>query len=194
MILEYHKALTDKDCQLLLEAAEPSFEKAGTLGENWKVFDTETKKLKQYRTAENSFLPRDSRISKRIFNLLYDTTDCLPSQMENITVVKYNIGGEYKNHHDAFFDTEEYYASIIARGGNRIKTALFYLNDDFTGGETIFPLIETTIKPEKGKLIIWDNMINGELYKESLHAGLPVKTGIKYIAVVFIREKDFVLS
>ena len=42
------------------------------------------------------------------------------------------------------------------------------------------------------KLVIWDNMLEGKIYQEGHHAGLPVKTGIKYIAVIFIREKDFV--
>ena len=192
MILEYHKALSEKDCQLLIETAEPLFERAGTLGENYETFDEETQTMKKYRTAENAFLPRESRISKRIFNFIYDVADCLPSQMENITVIKYNVGGEYKIHHDSFFETEEYYADITANGGNRIKTALIYLNDDFTGGETTFPYLETIIKPEKGKLVIWDNMLEGKIYQEGHHAGLPVKTGIKYIAVIFIREKDFV--
>ena len=110
---------------------------------------------------------------------------------EEIHIVKYEIGGEYKPHHDFFHVTEDYAAEHIANGGNRIKSALIYLNDDFEGGETEFPELNIIVKPELGKLVIWDNMVDGKLDYTSIHAGLPVKSGIKYIAVVFIRENNF---
>jgi prolyl 4-hydroxylase len=113
--------------------------------------------------------------------------------MEGTHVVKYQIGGEYKGHHDFFHPGEGYYENEIKRGGQRTKTALVYLNDDFTGGETEFPNISRMIKPLKGKLVIWDNMNDaGQLNYDSFHAGLPVISGVKYIAVIWIREGRFI--
>lgn len=64
----------------------------------------------------------------------------------------------------------------------RFLICMFYLNDDFTGGETVFgseTKINYTIIPEKGKIVIftpfWDNP----------HAGLPLIEGTKYIANVY---------
>ena len=50
---------------------------------------------------------------------------------------------------------------------------LFYLNDDFTGGETQFS--DTLISPRKGDILIFPPMW---MYP---HAGLPVTGGTKYI-------------
>lgn len=56
----------------------------------------------------------------------------------------------------------------------RYLSFLFYLNDDFTGGETLF-YPDTKITPTKGSVVVFPPMW---MYP---HAGLPVKTGTKYI-------------
>jgi hypothetical protein len=41
-------------------------------------------------------------------------------------------------------------------------------------------------------MLIWRNMNeDGTLDTESFHAGLPVKTQTKYIAIVWVRENKF---
>jgi prolyl 4-hydroxylase len=53
--------------------------------------------------------------------------------------------------------------------------------------------LNITIKPEKNKMVIWDNLNQDEsLNYDSLHAGLPVKSGVKYIAIIWIRKNQFV--
>ena len=48
------------------------------------------------------------------------------------------------------------------------------------------------IKPETGKLVIWDNTLeDGSGDPNSLHAGLPVIAGTKYIAVIWIRGEKY---
>jgi len=182
MVHQYPTKFTLKDCQMMIEASQPTLNKAGVLG----------KEIDGYRKADGTWLPKDSFISKKVFHIIYELTGCKPEQMELVHIVKYEIGGEYKLHHDFFHVTEEYAAKHIVNGGNRIKTALIYLNDDFEGGETEFPQLKILVKPELGKLVIWDNMTNGEVDYTSIHAGLPVISGVKYIAVVFIREKELV--
>jgi len=181
MIYQYPNKFTFDDCQVMIEAALPTFVKAEVLGE----------KIDGYRKADSTWLPIHNPISKKVFHTIHELTNCKPEQMELIQIVKYGIGGEYKPHHDFFHITEDYAAEHIANGGNRIKTALIYLNDDFEGGETEFPKLNTIIAPELGKLVIWDNMVDDKLDYTSIHAGLPVKSGVKYIAVVFIRENNF---
>ena len=74
-------------------------------------------------------------------------------------------------------------------GASRQKTALIYLNVGFKGGETTFPKLNKIIKPEIGKLIVWDNIDDkGNEDSNSLHAGLPVEFGTKYIAVIWIKK------
>ena len=66
--------------------------------------------------------------------------------------------------------------------GPRYLTFLIYLNDNFEGGETIFPNINKKIKPEKGKAVIFKNIDENEnIIKQSLHGGEPVRSGQKWI-------------
>jgi len=73
--------------------------------------------------------------------------------------------------------------------GNRWKTAIMYLNDDYEGGETQFPSLDVTISGKQGDVLTWTNLNkNGSPNTDTLHAGLPVTKGTKYIVVTWIRQ------
>ena len=82
-----------------------------------------------------------------------------------------------EKHHDFFRDEDK---------NPRIATAITYLNEDFEGGETSFPLLNITIKPEKGSVLYFE--YNNEYKDMTLHSGDKVKSGTKYIATSWIRE------
>ena len=109
--------------------------------------------------------------------------------MERIHIVKYEVGGLYHEHCD-FFDNYE--REWVNEGGQRIKSVLIYLNDDFEGGETVFIDMCKIIKPERNKMVIWDNVLeDGSPDEESTHAGQPVTSGSKLICIVWIRERKY---
>lgn len=63
---------------------------------------------------------------------------------------------------------------------------LVYLNDDFEGGELVFPLQNSTIKPKKGTVVIFPTSY---LYP---HAVLPVFEGERYmVRMSYFFDKDF---
>ena len=81
-----------------------------------------------------------------------------------------------------------------------ILSSIVYLNDNFTEGETEFTKLNIKIKPKKGKALLFFNCnlhknsnITGlcDVIKNSEHAGLPVKSGEKWIANFWIRLKSF---
>lgn len=146
-----------------------------------------------YRVADSMFINKESPLVKNIMNDIAKLTGLPVENQEKPQVVRYVKGGEYKPHHDFFHLNQSYTEATLARGGQRVKSALIYLNDNFTGGETSFPYYDLVIKPEKQKLVIWDNLNpDGTLNMDSLHAGLPVEEGVKYILVIWIRESTFV--
>ena len=56
---------------------------------------------------------------------------------------------------------------------------LFYLNDDYEGGEIEFPRLDGYVhKPKVGDIAIFPS---NYIYE---HASLPIKSGIKYCVVV----------
>ena len=72
--------------------------------------------------------------------------------------------------------------------GPRYLTVLFYLNDVPEGGETVFPNINKSVKPEKRKVVIFQNVNDdGVIIKQAFHGGEPVKEGEKWIANKWIR-------
>ena len=169
MIKEIPNYLTEQECTMLIGLGE-----SGELD----IGRVSGKKLLGYRKARVTWLKTYSPLIDRIKNDVAELTGYPVENQEGFHFVKYNIDGEYKLHLD---------------GKQRPKTALVYLNNGFTGGETEFPKINTIIKPETGKLVIWDNTTeDGLINPNSLHAGLPVIVGTKYIGVIWIRGEKWI--
>ena len=67
---------------------------------------------------------------------------------ESIQVVEYKEGGEYRPHYDSWIsDNSKKTLRLIKYGGFRLSTALVYLNDVESGGETKFTKLDLTVKP-----------------------------------------------
>jgi len=62
----------------------------------------------------------------------------------------------------------------------RMLAFLYYLNDDFTGGETIFPDHDLIVTPKTGSVIIFPPTW------QYPHKGTPVRTGKKYILSTYL--------
>lgn len=68
----------------------------------------------------------------------------------------------------------------------RNYSSIIYLNDDYTGGEIIFPKINLTIQPKKGTLIFFPGTA------EYLHGVKPVLSGVRFtIATFYTFNKRF---
>ncbi len=63
---------------------------------------------------------------------------------------------------------------------NRYLVLLWYLNDVAVGGETEFPHLKLTVKPETGRLLIFPP------YWMYQHQGLPPVSGDKYILSTYL--------
>jgi len=67
---------------------------------------------------------------------------------------------------------------------------IIYLEPPQRGGETFFRALNYKIKPETGKLVIWNNLLpSGKPDYGMIHAGLPVLEGSKTILVTFERQR-----
>jgi len=74
--------------------------------------------------------------------------------------------------------------------GNRIATALLYLNDVTSGGATVFPEAEKTILPASGTMAFWYNLhMNGTGDTKTIHAACPVVIGTKWVATKWFHER-----
>ena len=182
MIKILDNILSKNECESLIQKYTKDLHTLSTLGT----------KIDSYRTADGTWIYTDDELSLKIQKFVADDCGITIENQEKIHIVKYEKGGEYKDHHDFFHPNTDYYESTIGNSGQRIYSYLFYLNDDFTGGETNFPTKKIKVTPRTGRMLAWKNVNDdGSLDFESLHAGLPVDNGIKYIAIIWVRENQF---
>ena len=103
---------------------------------------------------------------------------------------RYAPGQEFKPHTDTFEPTGADYYLHCAESGNRSWTAMIYLNEPEEGGATRFRTIGKTIHPETGKLLAWNNLLaDGRPNPATLHQGMKVRRGTKYIVTKWFRER-----
>ncbi len=97
---------------------------------------------------------------------------------EDINVVNYKTGGYFNLHQDSL---------KTAFGYDRIYSIIIYLNDDYEGGETNFPLLNKSYKLSKGDALFFHNY-NTDLSYTSLseHKGCVIKNGEKWISNIWI--------
>lgn len=104
-------------------------------------------------------------------------------------LMRYTSGQKFKPHYDYISN------DILSKNphekklGQRVKTLLYYINDDFTAGETYFNQLELTVKPVKNSLLIFDNVSSdGELLTKSQHEGQAIHSGEKWLLSIWYRE------
>ena len=126
------------------------------------------------------------KIQRRIDDLLG-----LPTEFgETIQGQRYLPGQEFKSHFDWFFEDMGYWPNEKRRGGQRSYTAMVFLNDVEAGGTTDFPSLGMSITPKAGVLLAWNNAAaDGTLNEWTLHAGMPVIAGHKYIITKWYRTR-----
>jgi predicted 2-oxoglutarate/Fe(II)-dependent dioxygenase YbiX len=82
-------------------------------------------------------------------------------------LVRYTRGNFYAPHTDAALDVSDRYFTVLC-----------YLNDDFEGGQTSFPLLGHSVEPRTGKAVIFPATY--------LHSSEPVLSGEKYVLVTWL--------
>ncbi|HVL29376.1 MAG TPA: 2OG-Fe(II) oxygenase [Sphingomicrobium sp.] len=115
----------------------------------------------------------------------------LPAALgEPIQGQRYAPGQEFKPHTDTFEPLGPDYHVHCADRGNRSWTAMIYLNQPDEGGATRFKTIGKIVQPETGKLLAWNNLLpDGRPNPATLHQGMQVRKGTKYILTKWFRER-----
>ena len=143
------------------------------------------------RTNSSTFLKRgQTRIIADIERRISELTNTPVENGESLQVLCYEVGQEYKQHHDYFRPSREVTPLHLKRGGQRIATFLMYLNTPESGGETRFPDVGVSIRARQGNALLFRYPTPTPDTK-TLHAGTPVTKGVKWAATKWIRESKF---
>jgi prolyl 4-hydroxylase len=107
---------------------------------------------------------------------------------EALAILRYRPGEQYRPHQD-YLDKDD--PDLQARG-QRVRTALLYLNDGYAGGETQFVFPDLRFAGKTGDVLVFDNVDeHGEPDRLARHAGLPVTSGEKWLATIWFRDRPF---
>ncbi|APQ11069.1 hypothetical protein BJP27_06000 [Pseudomonas oryzihabitans] len=87
-------------------------------------------------------------------------------------LAKYQPGSHIRPHNDT---ATEFSARCVS--------AILYLNEDYEGGELLFPRIDLYHKARAGELLLFPS--------EYLHAVAPISSGTRYCFVGFFNAESF---
>jgi prolyl 4-hydroxylase len=145
-----------------------------------------------FRTSETCDLPATDPIVAMVNDRIAAFTGLDAAHGEPIQGQRYAVGQEFKAHTDYFEPNGVDYDKFCAASGNRTWTAMIYLNEPETGGATRFKTIDKIVQPETGKLLCWDNRrADGSLNPATIHHGMKVRSGTKYIVTKWFRERPW---
>ena len=146
----------------------------------------------EFRTSESCNLRLTDRINQLVESKINALTGIPPTQGETIQGQRYALGQQFKPHHDFFYTTEPYWPEQQKSGGQRTWTGMVFLNEPESGGQTYFPKANVRVTPRTGNLLLWNNLDEfGEPNTYSLHTGMPVEAGVKYVITKWYRERDW---
>ncbi len=145
-----------------------------------------------FRTSETCDLDSNDALVAAIDARISAFLGADPAFGEPIQGQRYAVGQEFKAHTDYFDPAGLDFTRYCSVSGNRTWTLMVYLNQPPAGGATRFVKIGKTVQPERGKLLAWNNRLEPGRYNDaSLHHGMKVRSGVKYIITKWYREKPW---
>ena len=179
--------LTNEECEHFIKIAKPNLQRAF-------VSDSKVGVFSAGRTGSNTWIKHNTdNITKKIAMKVSIILNLPLETAESFQAIHYGESQRYNQHYDGYKkeDTDKC-KRCLKYGGQRIVTALLYLNDVEEGGGTSFPKLDIISKAKKGKLIVFQNCLNNttDVHPDSLHAGMPVIKGEKYAINLWFREMN----
>ncbi len=175
--------LSDEECDELIEQSKPRLQRSLTVDVDGR-HQTDERRTSLGMFFRNGETPLVQRIEQRIASLL----DMPTEHGEGLQILHYLPGQEYEPHYDWFDPGQPGFEAVTAKGGQRIASVIMYLNTPEGDGGTHFPSVGLTVTAMRGSAVYFAYETGDEA---SLHAGLPVTRGEKWIATKWLRERPF---
>ena len=145
-----------------------------------------------FRTSYSCHLNRWDAFISKVEARMSDVLGIDNTYAETMQGQRYQVGQEFKAHHDYFHPTQDYWAHEGRSGGQRSWTAMIFLNEPEEGGTTEFPHLGFGVRPQAGLMLIWNNVKpDGTLNYKTLHTGTPVVRGVKHVITKWYRQNNW---
>jgi len=143
--------------------------------------NTEVRNTLWYSMPEEMGKNLEEAVAACFRNFVVPRYNCEFKSYEPVQFLGYPVGGHYRGHIDGEsfnFETRQWESCMP-----RDVSFLFYLNDQYGGGELEFYDLGLTIKPKKGMMIAFPS------YKEFAHKVHPVTWGHRYTLVSWVKTQ-----
>lgn len=174
----FEKAFSVEECDYLVMKAAPDLKQSMVVGPSGRSIPDPVRRSHgmQFDASKEDLVVRS--LNERIARL----TGTRVEAAEYLHVLRYGVGDEFRPHIDA----------IPGLDNQREFTVLVYLNQQYEGGETRFPELDITVKGRRGDCLVFRNVTDdGKPDPRTIHAGLPVRKGVKWLASRWIHEQDY---
>ena len=173
--------LTTGECAELCDRIDAHRQPSGLLGEYPDP---------DFRTSDSCNMNPVDSIVLKVEAKITDLMGIHPQHGETIQGQRYAVGQQFKAHNDFFHTSQPYWPAMDKAGGQRTWTAMVFLNEPEAGGQTAFPKANVKVTPRVGNLLTWNNLDKyGDPNPFSLHQGMPVEAGVKYVITKWYRER-----
>jgi prolyl 4-hydroxylase len=151
--------------------------------------------IANFRTSETCDLDRNDPLVAGVERKIAALLGLPLENGEPLQGQRYAAGQEFRAHTDTFNPGGYDFFVHTERAGQRTWTAMIYLNEPEDGGATRFKRIGKTVQPESGKLLAWNNLLpDGSPNPATLHQGMKVRRGTKYVLTKWFRQQAYDLS
>lgn len=174
---------------LILGGADIGFDRStdqgevNAAGEMEKVVSTTRTSANAWCTEECERIPQVMAVTSRIEAV----THIPKSHFESFQILQYSPDQFYRSHHDSS-------GKNTCPSGHRILTFFLYLSDVEEGGETHFNSLNISVKPKRGRALVWPSVRNENPDKwdpRMFHEAKDVIKGTKYAANHWIHLQDY---
>ena len=172
VVATFDGVISPEECAAVIALAQPKMSRAGVTTD-----DGRGGRQSSGRTNDSTWLPHDcSPTMWKVVQRISDLVGIPSENAEDVQVIHYTDGQEYRKHWDAYNPLNERGRRATASGGNRLITALAYLSEVEEGGGTGFINLRMEVDARAGRLLVFHNCYPGTrtLHVDSNHAGLPV--------------------
>ncbi len=187
-VLLYEGLLSASECEAMIALAETRLTRSTVVDEQLGEA-----RPHEHRTSAGGFFQRgEHALVARIEARLAELLDWPVENGEGLQVLRYGVGGEYRAHFDWFNPSHAGSERHLRTGGQRVGTCILYLSEVEDGGGTRFPSLGLEIRPRPGAVLYFADVdARGVEDPSTLHAGVPVLAGVKYIATKWLRERRY---
>lgn len=168
--------ITQRECAELIGYCEETSFRRSRVAQRRNEVVSEVVQARFRNSTSALLTDRTHPILSQLYDRCAELENVRPDDIEDIQGVRYKRGQKFKPHFDGGVELP------------RLTTFLLYLNDNFVGGETYFPVLDHVVLPVAGTCLRFPSCDRvGRILWQSEHGGLPVREGIKYALNIWVR-------